>query len=505
MTVKKRLIGASAMSLVDYVVKISVVLVVSPYLIKTLGKEDYGSWVLLLSVLGYLELLDMGMNHTGLRYLSRAVGGGGVGEVGRIFMHFRTIYRRTGLISLVATLAMVGLVPYFVEQPEKAREAQIVLGLGGVATSLSFPLRIHFLILKSHLLYSKVILAGFGRLAVFTGLMLWVLQAGGGLPLLCVAWVCGLAVELFMVWNSARNLSTHEEESGPVIESERKEINGYAAKMFGWMAAGFLREKLDTQVLAANLPIVSVTNYSVGMRLINMLVDIVNAIFGSQFLAAISRVQARDGTVAAGQRLLSTLKVSGPLALSAGGLVFVFGCPFIDCWLGTGFEDSHAVIRLLALPFGLVLMQYPVGPYLGSMNRHGMMIVVSLVGGLLNLTGSLILVRLIGFEGVVIATAVELTITALLFRPWMLLRLGSVSPKGFLWVLLRPVTVLLPLIFLLDWLLRSSLATPDWLRLAVSMVGAGGFLLAAIWWGILSSEDRQGIVQAVKVSRSPAR
>ena len=54
MSLKRRLLSASALNLADYALKIGVVLVVSPFLIKHLGKQDYGLWVLLLSDLNPL-------------------------------------------------------------------------------------------------------------------------------------------------------------------------------------------------------------------------------------------------------------------------------------------------------------------------------------------------------------------------------------------------------------------------------------------------------------------
>jgi O-antigen/teichoic acid export membrane protein len=68
MNLRQRLISASALNVLDYGLKIGVVLVVSPFVIRTLGTDQYGFWVILISMVGYLDLLDLGLAPTGVRF-----------------------------------------------------------------------------------------------------------------------------------------------------------------------------------------------------------------------------------------------------------------------------------------------------------------------------------------------------------------------------------------------------------------------------------------------------
>jgi O-antigen/teichoic acid export membrane protein len=497
MSLKRRLISASVLNLADYALKIGVVLAVSPFLISRLGQEDYGLWVLLLSIIGYFNLLDLGLSNTAVKYLSGAVGAGDVERQSTLFAHFRRVYRKIGTVSALMTVVVVLSLPFFITDARLVTQSQIIIGLGGLMTSCSFFLRVYSALLKSHVLYHKIILAGIARLIVYTGLMILVLVRGGGLIPLAFAWMAGMVVELIAVGWMGRQLQQGG-ASEVLVVAEQKEIRGFASKILGLSVAGFMRDKVDTQVLALHLGMASVTQYSVGSRLVSMFADVINAIFGSHFLAAISQVQAKHGSSAAAERLIETLKFSGPLALLGGSLLFILGPAFIDCWLGEGFETSHSIVRFMAFPLALTLMQYPVGPFLGSMNRHGPLIAISLIGATCNLIGSLILVRTIGFDGVVIATAVELCVTALILRPWVLLRVGVVKGVSYGKTILRPLVVLVPAALLLDQFLAPRLVGASWIDLAVAACLLTALILGLLWAVVFDAQQRVGVTSLIR-------
>lgn len=491
MNLKRRIASASALNFVDYGLKAAVVLVVSPFLIGRLGKEEYGLWVLLLSVIGYLDLLDLGLNQTAVRYLSLASGAGNVDAEAQMFCFFRNIYKRIGMVSLGVTVIAMVVLPYVATDDTVVRKSRIIIGMGGMMMSGSFVFRIYSALLKSRVLYYKLIIAGIVRLLIYTGLMVVILMYHGGLIALALAWTTGLTIELAMIWMQARRLVPVSQSLNPVPPSKIREIKGFAGKTLGGVLAGFMRDRVDTQILGSHLGTISVTHYAVGSRLIMMFSDVINALFGGHFLAAFAQVHARGGREGAVETLLNTIRISAPIALSGGICIFVLGPTFIDHWLGAGFEESHAVVRILAFPVALAMMQYPLGPYLGSMNRHGMMAAVSMFGGAFNLILSLLLVRWVGFPGVVIATAVELSLTGLILWPWLLVRSGGVELKRYVWVLARPIIVLLPVawgggLLLSDWLAMSAGVAKFGLAAVALCLG----LAVASWFGILNRSEK---------------
>ena len=499
MSLKRKLGTASVLNLMDYVLKFGTVLVVSPYLIARLGKDGYGVWVVLTALIGYLDLLDLGLSNTAVRYLGRASAAERGSESVRLYRHFKVLYARIGAVAVAIALLGAAVTPWFVDDPSLQSDARWVLGFGGVAFGGTFFLRIYSALIKSHVQYHRIIIASMARVIVYSALVFVVLAGEASVTRLIMAWLAGIAVEQALLFFQGRKFVplAEAEAADDLALEQRREIRGFAGKHFLAVMAAALRERIDVQVVGGALNAVAVTHYAVGSRLIMMFVDVMNAVFGGHFLAAFSRIHARDGDEGAAGRLLGTLRFSAHLALAGGVMIFVLGPPFIDRWLGAGFEDSHFVLRLLAPSYALMLMQYPVGPFLGSLNRHGVIATVSLVGAVFNLVGSLILVRFAGMPGVVMATAAELGITALLVWPLLAAR-AAMIPLGSYWrqIILRPMLHLTPAAIAVWWLAKTY-PPSTYLELVGHGVIDGFLLLIAIWCTGFSKLERSEVIRVL--------
>ncbi|MCB1091353.1 MAG: lipopolysaccharide biosynthesis protein, partial [Verrucomicrobiae bacterium] len=432
-----------------------------------------------------------------LRYLSRSLEAkDDSSRTGDYFSYFGKLYLRIGLASLLLTLLGTWAVPWFLEDPESIHQARIALLLTGVPLSLAFFFRVHRTLIRSHVLYSRTILAGLLRTVVYTAGILLFIPDAPNVTTLALTWSAGIIAEqALLVW-LARDLVPAKRAVSPLDAGERKEVRHFAAKMIGWSIASFLRARIDSQILAAYVSTTAVTHYSVGSRFIQMFTDIVNAIFGGHFLAGFARIYARDGQSGAVDRFLSTLRACVPLALIAGSAIYFLGPPFIDRWLGPGFEESHLVIRILAIPTTLMLMQYPLGSFLGSQNRHGAMATVSFVGGVLNLVASLVLVRFLGFSGVIISTAAELSLTALLMWPLIAHRKGGISLFAYAKSLVQPTLVLLPAIALSGF--GVAYLKPDtYMTLALAGAAMSALFALNAWLLLLEKDERRYVTSTL--------
>jgi len=494
MSIRRKLATTSAINLIDYGVRFAAILIASPFLIETLGKDQYGLWIVLLSVIGYVNLLDLGFSNTAVRYLSQALG---AEDDDRFFAYFRFFHRTYTWIcagALLLTAAAVALVPFFTDQPELIAQSRFVLAIGGGLTALSFLLKVYGTLLKSHVLYHRLVIASLIRMVIFTASLFIVLPRHPGVTTLVILWTSTAALEQVLIYFQAKRYIPAANPNDKLDSGKAGEITAFAGKHFTSVAAGFLRERLDTQVLGGLVSTVAVTHYSVGSRFLMMFVDIVNAVFGGHFLAAFARHSGDgvDDDEVSKQSLLSTLRISAPLAWTAGTGVLVLAPPFIDRWLGSGFEQSHLVIYVLAIPYTLTLMQYPVGSWLGSRNRHGRLALIAIIGGVLNAIASIILVLKIGFAGVIIATGIELSLTAVIVWPWMLKRYSGISLISYASTLLRPLLTLAPTSLAAAALVHYARPL-TWISIIGQSIAIGLLFTTVIWFTVLSAEERKTV------------
>src|SRR5689334_21605546 len=155
-----------------------------PFIVHRLGATAYGIWMLALSIVGYLGLLDIGLGPTLIKKTAEhlARGPSETKALSRTVSTVFFIYLCIGIIVGVAIL-LIGTLGYrwFKVGPELVPTFRIVLWLVGIQTAVGFPLSVASGIIgglqEFHILNTLNIAANFIRTGLSIGLML----AGYGL------------------------------------------------------------------------------------------------------------------------------------------------------------------------------------------------------------------------------------------------------------------------------------------------------------------------------------
>jgi O-antigen/teichoic acid export membrane protein len=487
MSFRRKILRGSVLNLLDHVARVAAMLVVTPLMISRLGMEGYGIWLVLTAAISFLNLLDGGITLSGTRYLARAIGAGDSAATDRVAATLRWLYRRIGTACLAATALLVLAVPWLVRDPHWQDTGRLVLLTLGGGMSLRFFLRIHQVVLKGHLRYDLIVAASLAKILVQTGLILWLLTQGHGLVVLALAQIVSdLLDQLLITLFSRRTLR-------PVRQDRCREllpdILRYSGLAFLNTTGQHLRSRIDPFILTTFVGIASVPIYNMGLRLVTLFFDVVNALLGGTLLAGFSQVEGRDGLDGVRAKFLLSLRFSIPLALLGATGLAVVGPTFLVLWLGPEFTESGHVLRWLVIPYTLWLMQFPTGSLFLSLSRHGLITRITFVAGLFNAILSAILASSLGFYGVVWATLIDMTLFYGLAIPWHASRVLHLS-LGHYYVLLAKTALksagaLLPLaLATLPWL------QPEWPRvLAAAAFITTGYAIYA-WLVLLPKEQR---------------
>ena len=500
MSLKHKILRGSTLNLLDHVVRVGSMLVVTPFMVSQLGMEGYGVWLVLTAAISFLGLLDGGITLSGTRYLARALGGDDVEAASRIAGTLAWLYRRVGLVCLAATGLLVLAVPWLVRDPLWQLAARQVLLALGAGMALRFFLRIHLVILKSHLRYDLIVAASIAKILVQTGLILWLLARGHGLVVLALAQIVSDLLDQCLVV-----LFSRRTQAAPVARPCRlllPEILRFSGLAFLNTTGQHLRSRIDPFVLSAFVGVTSVPVYNMGLRLVTLFADLVNSVMGGTLLAGFSQVEGREGVEGLRRRFLLSLRFSLPLAVLGGTGLATLGPAFLVRWLGPNFADSGTVLRLLALPYTLWLMQFPTGSLFLSLNRHHLITRLTFAAGLFNAALSVALASWIGFYGVVWATLIDMTLFYGLAVPLLASRLLNLSPGQYLRQLAVPALKLAAVLAAATQL-ASPWIKPDYLSLSLAGLIQGTAFAAACWFLLLNTTERQTLGRRLR-GRPPA-
>ena len=112
----------------------------SPFILHRLGNLTFGIWVLSVSIIGYMSLLDLGMQNSVLRFVSKGYTQNDHEGASEIFSAALWIRIQISSLVLVLSIGIGYLFPYIFKVPPAlagdARKAVIIVGVTASVTML---------------------------------------------------------------------------------------------------------------------------------------------------------------------------------------------------------------------------------------------------------------------------------------------------------------------------------------------------------------------------------
>ena len=499
MNIGKHLLKGSVVSTVALVAQVVMAFVITPVLLHSLGERTYGIWLLLMSLIGYYAFFDFGISSSVARFVASAAGRNDEEEIHAVVNTALVLFLLIGAGCLLVTLALALLAGHLTPNPAEVPVVRACVLIVGSLVAVGFPVRIFQGVLKAWLRYDLIALAGLAKL--FTAnILIWIfLRAGYGIVCLAVITALAGVLEYLLTICFARR-------AFPALRlgrrfcraSTRGSLLSYSWRSFVLAVTQQIRFKLDAVVISSVLSVNLVAHYSIGARFMEYFVELVGNLVGGQLMPVFSRYQGRGQHDLVRDRFLSATRVSTVIAVFFGASLVFYGGAFIRRWMGPGFEDSTAILLILAGPFTLALAQTPGVGLLYGMSKHHLLAWVCAGAAVVNLTLSLLLAKTHGMYGVALGTAIELTLNFLFVFPIIVCRVAKAPLRAFFAdALFGPaVKCLLPLG--LYFFVARHFLEPAYLRIGVLALGQGLVFVPAVFFGVLRKDERELLLGALR-------
>jgi O-antigen/teichoic acid export membrane protein len=420
---------------------------VSPIVVRSLGKTQYGAWVLLVSMVGYLGLLDLGVRSAVTRYMAQFHASAQHDRAGLLYSAALRIFAIAGTMAILTSVIVALLVGHVFNVPDEligiARVVAIIGGLN-VATSLISGVFGGVLIGLERFDYAnsmEISVGAFRAIAVVLALK----NGHGLITLALIQLVATFLRGAGSVYYARRlypelklGVQRWDPESGQLIFKY-----GLTASFLHVTAS--LMAYGDSLVLGALLPIGMITYFAIAGNLIEYARSVVSGI--SQTLSPrLSALQAGGQQAALQGALMTSARLSTLVVVPIVATFIVRGHAFIALWMGHEYADPSA--RVLTV---LAITLIPVGGYqvmaaaLFGISKHGRLVPVFLAECICNFVLSIIWVRQYGVIGTAFGTLVPRLIVSLFIGPWFVHRTLDVPIRTFWFsVFVRPVAAAIP-------------------------------------------------------------
>lgn len=335
-------------------------LLYTPFMLRMMGKSEYGLYSIAASIVAYLTILDLGFGNAIVRYTAKFRAEDKVEEQYKMFGMFFLLYCGIGLVALMA-----GGVLYFnaenifdasMTANELAR-TKVILLLMVLNLTITFPFSLFGSIITAYeqFVFQKVI--AIARIILNTTTMIVLLNLGYKAIAMVVVttlfnvltlglnfWYCKHYLKIKLIfakfqWGFLKEVS---------IYSFWIFLNAIMDRIY-WSTGQF--------VLGAFAGTAVVAVFAVAIQLEHMYMSFSTAISGV-FLPKVTAMAVRESD---GKAISNLFIKTGRIQYCVMILVltgfFLFGRQFIHLWAGEGYDDAYIISMLFFVPLTVPLIQ----------------------------------------------------------------------------------------------------------------------------------------------------
>lgn len=335
-------------------------LLYTPFMLRMMGKSEYGLYSIAASIVAYLTILDLGFGNAIVRYTAKFRAEGKQEEQYKMFGMFFLIYCVIGVIALLAGgifyLNAENIFDASMTSNELNR-TKIILLLMVLNLAITFPFSLFGSIITAYeqFVFQKVvtivrIVLNYATMIVLLNLgykaiaMVVVTTVFNVLTLGSNFWYCRhfLKVKLFF---------------GRIQWKFLKEISIYSLWIFMNVIMDRIYWSTGQFVLGAFVGTASVAVFAVAIQLQHMYMSFSTAISGV-FLPKVTAMALKESDgKAISDLFVKTGRIQYCIMILVLSGFFLFGRQFIRIWAGTGYDDAYTIAILFFVPLTIPLCQ----------------------------------------------------------------------------------------------------------------------------------------------------
>jgi len=463
-------------------------IVLLPYVNARLGSDALGAWTIVLSAVGYLRLLDLGIGPATARFVAQSPT---ADETNRIVATNIAILAIAGLLATIAAAGLIVAATTGVFGHQHGLTA--AMAIATVSTALQVPLNIfgnvlfglHRLVERNAFLVARVL--GSAIAIVVT------IELGGGLvAFVTAAAATELAVMVVQAVYCTVRIHTLRPRPRHIEWHRAPALARFSGAVGAMTVAAQILFYSDALVIGAARGPHAAGVYAPAMRgaegassVLSQFVDVFMPVF-----AGLQVDQREDRSRMLLERGMRISVVTGfPLLALLIGL----GSPLLQAWVGDGFGGAVAPLAMLAgalvftapLRFGVI---WAIGT--GRLRR----VAITTIGeAVANLTLSIALVGPLGLSGVALATLIAATVANGVIMPNFILPDAGLGRWTTFW---RPVSIgiaaMLPAVALLRYVVTPAVVGS---RPLTGLATVGSIVAcAAVLGALLLTRDERTMV-----------
>ncbi len=470
-------------------------LVVTPIVLSYLDKTEYGIWVIIGSVLGYMGLMDFGITGATTAIVAKSNTPQREAHINTIINNAFALQIIIGLLIIIFGIAFSSYFPTMFNIGNYSKEnAWLVFVMAIIGYGISFPPKSLKGLIRARQMISLAVWLEFILFIIVTALNLYLLSLNFGLMALPLGTITVrlLAYPVYIHFAKKSYPQLHFDFSLIKLK-HMKEIFGVSAYWFVGMIAAMVIYSTDTILIGIFMSTAMVTMYALTFRLSEVLREFIYSI-NFTLMPGIGQIMGSGDKTKARDIYLRSQPIILSLAAVGAVFIYLFNQTFVDFWVG----DSYFARQNISLIFGAILFT--------SVVFHASSLVISadlklkevtiarIVEAIINIVLSIWLIQSYGLNGVALATLMAAILTSFWYVPYITMRHLNISFKTWIHFIGYKIII----IFLFS--IASAFIFKKYIEFSntLTFLAFTGFCIinALLLWIIALDKETKGIVYA---------
>ncbi len=407
----------------------------SPFVVHHLGNVAYGVWVIILSFISYMNLLDLGLRGAVTRFVSKGSAQGNYEEANQAVS--AALWIRLWIsLTIVGAGLLVSVVfdHVFVIPVELRHDAHVAIVLTAVSVAFTLWSGVFGTVLGA--LHRFDLTSGVSILQTCfrAGGIVWLLRSGHGIEALALWELCtSVVANCAAISLCFYTFPQLEIDFGRPDRLVLRKIWNYSFYVFLIYLAVQVSYYSDNLVVGAFLSPAAVTVYAIGGLLISYTRTIITSMT-TTFTPLASNFDAVGDLEKMRRLALYGTRAALIVSLPIEAALFFRGHTFIRLWMGEQYaQPSGTVMKILLLSVLFASANTTSVGIVFGMEKHKRVAFWGIGEAIANLALSVVLVRRIGIYGVAWGSAIPSVFCELVLWPRYISKLLVIPARTYLW------------------------------------------------------------------------
>lgn len=461
-----------------------------PFVIHRLGDVHYGIWVLILSVTGFLDLFDLGVSGSVVKYVAEYRAKGDNEGLNSICSTAFYIFLVAGTVVLLLSFVLSSFVQFFRIPRDEILMSRWIMLIVGFQIGLTLPSGFFTGYMRGIQRYDHVAAIRLTFFCVRSFFIVAFVSMGYGLITMALiqlmSTIVGGATRAIYVYRANPGLRLRID----LISRDKFAMVGrYSILIFLYFLAQRLVFSAGGLVIGYYLTAAAITFYAIPQRLVDELRVLIMSTGVLQ--PTVSHLNAQGQNMKVQKVLVNGTKYSMMIVLPIAASYIVVGDIFISLWMGQRYAAAcYGVLVVLTCAVVANVSQFTSTQILQGIARHGSTAYITIFEAAANLALSIVLVKKYGIIGVAVGTLIPMLCSNLIVIPWYTCRAVHFSmPRFFKEGLLIPCIPAL-LFGAVLWTASRMITIDNWMEFIAVLAVSLGFYIILSCRLCLSREER---------------